>query len=241
MSGGKASFNELAEVIMSLDMHDAIIKNIVDLSPEKLTAVSDLIEKLSGKNGGQWLVALKEFINQKSHWLISGGENLMIDSVDGTEILLNAKDVFDHIEDLKILEANEKGTATKETPVEVYEMRQRASWPTMFRELNTDVKKLCLTQHQIKSFVRKYQQHLHLGEGRRMVFLFEEGQEILVAVVSYQYKYINERDTWDGRHLYNVEYIPDKLRLSFGHSQCCTTWNPAYPQKVVVPKVGVRR
>lgn len=250
MSDKKASFKELVEAISSLDIQDAIIKNIIDLPPEKLVVICDLAEKLSGKNGGQWLVAFKEFINQKSHLvdvykgnvlrLISGGQNFIIDAVNGTETLVNAKDTFDYIEKNEKI-SNSGGLATEETPVEVYEMRQCASWPTMFSELNADFRKLCFTQHQIKNFVIKYRQHLHLDEGRRMVFLFEEGQEILVAAVSYQYKYINERDTWDGRHLYDVEYIPGKLCLSFGHSQCCTTWNPMYPPKVVVPKAGVSR
>lgn len=244
----KASFNELAQVIMSLDMQDAIIKNIINFPPEKLAVICDLAEKLSGKNSGQWLSELKEFINKKSPSidfvrgnilrLISGGEYFTIDPVNGTESLVKATEVFVDIENYKKV-SDKGGPATQETPVKIYEMIERASWPTMFRELNPDTRKLCLTQHQIKSFVRKYRQHLRLDEGRRMIFLFEAGQEILVAVVSYQYRTINQHDTWDGRHLYDVEYIPDKLCLSFGHSECPSTWNPMYPEKVVVPRSGV--
>lgn len=247
MSDRGLSFKELVEAIKSLDIQDAIIQNITDLPPEKLAVICDLAEKLSGKNGGQWLVAFKEFINQKGHLveiyrgnvlrLISGGQNFIIDAVDGTEGLADAKDTFDYIErDKKV--SSRRWPATEETPVEIYEMKERTDWPTMFSELNADFRKLCLSQHQIKNFITKYRQHLHI-EGGRMDFLFEAGQEILVAVVSYDYIII-ERKKYNNS-FFTIKEIPDKLRLSFGHSQCCSTWNPDYPDKVVVPKAGVHR
>ncbi len=52
----------------------------------------------------------------------------------------------------------------------------------MFDELNTDVRKLCFTQAQIKNFVKKYRNWLR-ADGYATFFLFESEGNFLVADV----------------------------------------------------------
>ncbi len=129
---------------------------------------------------GRFLTALdvaKETIVR----LISGDQILTIDAVDGTEILADAKDLFSYIDsDFINYNANEKGPATPETSVGVYELTQNATFSQMFGELNKDIKKLCLTQHQIKNFVKKYRKWLR-AEGYGTFFLFESKGNFFVA------------------------------------------------------------
>ncbi len=115
--------------------------------------------------------------------LISGGEALIIDAVDGSETLADAKDTFAHIDpNFKNYGADEKGPATKEAPVRVYEMAKDATLAQMFGSLNSDVRKLRLSQAQIKNFVKKYRNWLR-ADGYETLFLFESNGQLFVARV----------------------------------------------------------
>jgi len=116
--------------------------------------------------------------------LISGGESPILDAVDGTETLYEAKDVFVYRDsDFKNYGVNAKGPATPKTSVRVYEMIKDASFAQMFGSLSSDVRKLCLTQAQIKNFVRNYRGWLRT-DGWATFFLFESNSELFVASVS---------------------------------------------------------
>jgi len=122
--------------------------------------------------------------SNKFLWLISGGVSLTVDAVDGTEILADAKDVFSGGIDSDFInwEADEPDRSTVETPVDVYEMTQDATFSQMFGDLSSDVRRLCLTQHQIKNFVKKHRSWLRT-EGYATFFLFESKGYFFVAVV----------------------------------------------------------
>ena len=174
-------------------MLGALVRKIVDLPLGMLKVIYDLVEKLSGEAGQEWLAELKKFLRKEKCWtgiiaetflkLISGGESLTLDAVNGTETLVDAKDVFAHIDpDFKNWGADEKGPETGETAVDVYEMVKDATFSQMFRKLNVDARKLCLTQHQIKNFVKKHRNWLRT-DGYATFFLFESKGNLFVAYV----------------------------------------------------------
>ncbi len=131
------------------------------------------------------VLASQKTQEQKNEFLklISGNEMLVLDSVDGTETLANATDVFFWIDaDFKNWGTDEKGQATEKTPVAVYEMKKDATFSQMFSSISSDVRKLFLTQAQIKNFVKKFRNWLRT-DGWATFFLFEANNKFFVAHV----------------------------------------------------------
>ncbi|OGY46146.1 MAG: hypothetical protein A2731_01585 [Candidatus Buchananbacteria bacterium RIFCSPHIGHO2_01_FULL_39_8] len=129
------------------------------------------------------LVMERRFSGQSFLRLISGSENLTIDSVDGSETLVEANDVFAYIDpDFQNWKADETGVTTVETSVRVYEMVKDATFAQMFGSLSEDAEKLCFTQAQIKGFVRKHCQWLR-SDGYATFFLFRSHNHFFVARV----------------------------------------------------------
>lgn len=62
-------------------------------------------------------------------------------------------------------------------------MTENATFVQMFGELSRETAKLCLTQAQIKRFVKEYRQHLR-SDGYATFFLFQVGGKFFVAVVN---------------------------------------------------------
>jgi hypothetical protein len=63
-------------------------------------------------------------------------------------------------------------------------MTKDATFTQMFGSLNADMKKLCLTPHQVKNFVKKHCNWLRT-DGWATFFLFESNRELFVAGVSF--------------------------------------------------------
>ena len=116
--------------------------------------------------------------------LISGDETLVIDAVDGSEILADAKDVFTGgiDSDFRSWGADESGHATDATPVDVYEMTKNGTHAQLFGSLNADVEKLFFTQAQIQGFVKKYPNWLRT-DGYATFFGFKSNGKRFVAYV----------------------------------------------------------
>lgn len=151
--------------------------------------------------------------------LISGGEPLILDAVDGTEILVDAKDVFTRIDgDFEHWGANEKEPATGKTPIVVYEMNRDATFVQMFSELGVDRGKLCLTQHQIKNFVKKFPGWL-CKDGHMTFFPLKSKDNFFVVGVS---------SCFDGG-----------LSVYVGHFMSLTVCGATYRPRVVVPQLAV--
>ena len=150
--------------------------------------------------------------------VISGGESLVIDSADGSELLAEADDVFTYIDsDFRNWDADEPGPATEQTAVCVYEMAKDATFAQMFGSLAPDVAKLCLAQAQIKGFVSKHRQWLR-SDGYATFFLFKSHSHFFVARV---------RVRSDGRlrvYVYRFEY------------SC--VWRAGHCRRVVVPQLA---
>lgn len=117
--------------------------------------------------------------------LISKGESIAIPACDGSETLAKANDVFKSGIDLdfKNWGLNEPGKPTAEIAVQVHEMVENATFAQMFGFLGADLDKLCMTQHQIKTFCEKHLKWLR-SDGNATFFLFKEGDRFFVAYVS---------------------------------------------------------
>jgi len=210
------------------DMLSVLIRKIVDLPLEMLGVLCDLSKELSGEAGQEWLAELKNFLRKENCWtgvvtkpilrLISGDYGLTIDAVDGSEILADAKDVFVGGIDpgFKNWGADEIGNPTAETPVDVHEMTKDAILSQMFGELNTDVRKLCFTQAQIKNFVKKYRNWLR-ADGYATFFLLKSKGNFFVADVV---------DS-DGELFVNIRQLDDP-----------GVWAAGYRRRVVVPQLA---
>lgn len=116
--------------------------------------------------------------------LISESETLILDALDGKETLAIAREVFlSGIDgDFKNWGTNKPGIATKEQVVDVHEMVKNATFIQMFGSFGTDLDKLCLTQHQIKNFCKKYPNWLRQN-GNATFFLFKVEDQFFVALV----------------------------------------------------------
>lgn len=206
-----------------------ILEKIVGLPLAFLKALCDLVEKLAGEAGQEWLAEMKKFLRKENCWtgviaevflkLISAGESLIIDPVNGTEVIAKAKKVFPAgIDgDFKRWGADEPGQATPETIPSVYEMTANATFSQMFSSLNPDVRDLCFTQHQIISFVEKYPNWLRT-DGYGTFFLFLSRGEVFVAYV----------------YVYS-----DGLFVRVYRFECSGVWYAVYRLRVVVPQLAV--
>ena len=115
-------------------------------------------------------------------------ESMVIEPCDGTEILLEAKEVFAggicNQDDFRKWNLVNPVDATKETVVQVYEtIVDEASYLKVFDSLSQDLNKLCLSQHQIKIFCKKYPNWLSPNE--KTYFLFKSVNEFFVAKVDF--------------------------------------------------------
>jgi hypothetical protein len=151
--------------------------------------------------------------------LLSIPETLVLEALDGKATIANAKSTFKSYvdSDFKNWGLNNKGNATKETPVQVYEMTKDATFSQMFNSLSSDLDSLCLTQNQIIRFCEKYPSHLR-QDGYATFFLFKENREYFVARV---------RVLSDGLHV---------LVLRFGYA---LVWLGELAHRLVVPQLSL--
>ncbi|MFA5095514.1 MAG: hypothetical protein WC447_02565 [Candidatus Paceibacterota bacterium] len=143
-------------------------------------------------------------------------ETIIIDACDGSEILATANEIFKSgiDSDFKNWNTDKSGKATKETAVAVHEMVKDATFAQIFGSLGTDLDKLCLTQHQIKMFCKKYSNRLR-PDGYATFFLFKVEDQFFVACVI-----VNS----DGLHVF-VDRFED-----------ARVWCARYALRVVVPQ-----
>lgn len=210
------------------DVLGNFVKKVVQLPVVMLTVLYDLVEKLSGEAGQQWLMELKKFLRKENCWigveakeailkLISNDCRLIINAADGKEILADAHDVFDEIdESFGGCDADETGAATEETAVDVYELERDANFAQIAAFVSSDEKRLCFTQAQIKGFVNKHRVWLRKCDTGTFLF-FKSYGKYYVADVSRLH---------DGR-----------LKCSVNRFASSVVWRAEYHFRVVVPKL----
>ena len=117
--------------------------------------------------------------------LISGGQNLTIEALDGERTIAEAKKVFksDIDSDFTNLGLNKPGLATGEMLMDVREITKGATFEQMFFSLSTDLDKIVLTQDQIIEFCEKYPAWFH-QDGYSALFLIkrDDGEYFVVDV-----------------------------------------------------------
>lgn len=101
--------------------------------------------------------------------------------------------------------------ASDKMTMNIYELKQNATFLQMFSSLNEDLNKLCLTQSQIVNFCQKNQKHL--SQNGPTFFLFKEGNKFFVAKVdvfsdglSVHVYHLENKDTWIAS-VYNYRVI----------------------------------
>jgi Berberine and berberine like len=115
--------------------------------------------------------------------LISGNQSLVLDSTDGRETLAHATDLFRYIDsNFEHWNCNLAASPTTAVPVQVYEMLRDSTLQQMFDSFGLALDRLTFTQAQIKQFAKRYTDWLKKG-GNGTFFLFQVGQEFLVAAV----------------------------------------------------------
>jgi hypothetical protein len=110
---------------------------------------------------------------------------LLLDAVDGNEILADANDVFSLIDgDFRNWDADEQGKTTEMTPVHVYEVVKDGTYQMLLGSLSSDFDKLCLSQAQIKNFVVKHRDWLRT-DGYATFFAFKSKGKRFIAYVRF--------------------------------------------------------
>lgn len=140
-------------------------------------------------------------------------EEIVIAKTSGKENLAHADDVFTGWIDPDFVnygcDVEEKPTV--ETLVEVFEMVENGDFARIFGGFNVSLDQLCLSQHQIKVFVKYHRDKLRT-EGYGTFFLFKVGNVFFVAYVFVRsggqlrvrvYRF-SDGYVWDARHRHRV-------------------------------------
>jgi len=167
-----------------------VISKAIASAIKKYDVSSEEIQKVIGKPGQIFDYFDKLFAQDKPEKsnailsLLSIPETLVLEVLDGKATIANAKSTFKSYldSDFKNWKLNNKGNATEEIPIQVYEMAKNANYSQMFNSLSSDLDSLCLTQNQIIRFCEKYPSHLR-QDGNATFFLFKENGEYFVAYV----------------------------------------------------------
>ncbi len=150
---------------------------------------------------------------------LSSGETLTIPACDGTQTLAQAKETFlAYLDpDFKNWGLDKQGNPTEEMKVRVYEMVKNATSAQMLGSLGNDRDKLCLTQHQIKTFCEKHANWFR-ANSYGIFFPFKvEDQFFVVRVHMYS-----------GNLFANIFWFDDS-----------NMWRAGNQHRVVVPQLGV--
>lgn len=149
--------------------------------------------------------------------LISGIETITIRAVDGQATIAKAGDLFTGWLDNDFVNygTDVPGQATKEMPVQVFEMIKDGTFAQIFGGFGENLDRLCLTQAQIIQFVKDHSRWLH-PEGWATFFLFKVNGEYFVAFV---YRGVGRLGVF-------------ACRLSYDH-----VWRAECRHRVVVPQL----
>lgn len=149
--------------------------------------------------------------------LISEAHEIIIETCDGSQTIATAKETFKSGIDreFKNWGTNKAGASTEKTPVQVHEMVKNATFARMFGSLGTDLDKLCLTQHQIKTFCEVHKEWLR-KDGYATFFLFKVEDQFFVA---------------------NVGVDSGGLYVSVQRFEDGNVWVAEYSHRMVVPRL----
>lgn len=166
-----------------------IIEKAIANAVKKTNADSDKIQKVIGKPGvifNFFASLLADSVESKPSILrlISGGEKIMIEALDGKAYISDAKKTFKSFidSDFKNWGLNQSSPATAETLLDISEMVGDGTFVQIFTGITPDLEKLVMTQAQIIRFCEKHPTWLR-QEGYATFFLTKVGGEYFVVYV----------------------------------------------------------
>lgn len=110
-------------------------------------------------------------------------------------------------------------TKTEKTQLKVFKMTADGNFNKIFSSINTNKKKLCMTQAQIIAFVKKHKNKLR-KDGYGTFFVFEENNEFFVAFVGFD--------------------DVGRLKLDVDHFDSTLVWFAIYQHHLVVPATALK-
>jgi len=154
---------------------DKQIQKIPEYPVEKITGKSNLLIR-----GLQELGLLTKILK-----LISSGDVLKIQALDGSRTIKSSGNIFRHVfSDFSNLHTSEIAQKTDEIEVLVYEVVKDARVYKMFASLNRNLEQMCLTQNQILEFIDKHKEYkIPLDKHVIYHFLFKANDKVFVNQV----------------------------------------------------------
>ncbi|MFA6295087.1 MAG: hypothetical protein WC666_01530 [Candidatus Paceibacterota bacterium] len=152
------------------------------------------------------------------------GEKITIAKTNGEENLANAKDLFGFIDpDFVKYGCDVKSKPAEETPIEMVEVVEDGIFEQFFGSFNVDLDQLCLTQHQIKVFVKDHRDKL-CTDGYDNFFLLKENEQFFVVNVSFSKDRKSVKDNKIGVRVYTFS--------------CKFTYRAEHCHRIVVPVIS---
>jgi len=178
----KASFGQ------GLELANILNKAIAN-AVKKTGASSDDVQKIIGKPDVIYKCIENLFLdvvvkNPSILKLISAGEKIMVEALNGKELISKAKMIFTSYIDTEFthLKLNEASVATPETFLDVYEIVNTATYAQIFTELNSNLNKLVMTQEQIICFCKKHSKWLRQEQCGTYFLIKVNNEYFLVSV-----------------------------------------------------------
>lgn len=145
--------------------------------------------------------------------LLSGEENLLIDSCDGKAILRTAIKTFSSGINFGLWEIQGYSKPTEPITVDVYDILGKNTIKEIVNSLTDDLSKVCLTPQQIIQFCDKYPEWLaELPDLDCLtLFLFKNNDQFFIADVRVRsglYLYVNG---YSGDSIFDSRKIPHRL------------------------------
>lgn len=150
--------------------------------------------------------------------LISGAEMLTLDACEDS-LISGSTEIFDGWidSDFENYGCNVTGPSTGPTNVQVHEMVEDGTFEKIYSSQGRELDSMCLTQGQIKNFIKKYCNWLRT-DGYGTFFLFKANNQFFVAGVCFD----------SSRLVVNVR------RLSFDY-----VWRADFRRRFVLPQLNL--
>jgi len=142
-------------------------------------------------------------------------KKIIIANVDGSRLICEAKDIFKSwlASNFSDFGVNKLSKKTSKTKIQVRELVKKANFAKIFKELNGDLSRLCLTQDQIIEFCVNNKEYLR-EEGKGTFVLFEINGMYEVGTVA---------------------IFHDGLAIERNCLEYPYEWDPEYAYRIIVP------
>jgi len=187
---------------------NALVKNLGEENARRIQRGEIKVWKKSN------LLCVEQFFTPKP---------LIIGSTDGSRIITQARDVFTdsispHFRKWKI---NKPVGPTNKTIMRAYKITRSTTYTEMFTSIDSDIRSLCMTPHQIIDFCQEYFEWTVEYQGRSTIFLVKSNGFFFVPHVFWNHKGlsigINEYSSaldWRPDYNHRLLIVPYRVYLS---------------------------